>query len=421
MKNYLLYVRLLKESILFSYHALILNKLRTILSLLGITIGIFAMISVFTMVDTMENSIRDGVASLGDDVVYVQKWPWVPEGGDGEYAWWKYFQRPEVSYNDYKLLKARMVNAEAIAFIASGSRNSRYLNNSMENTEILATTTGYDQIASLKIEQGRYFTNSEIESGKNFAVLGNNVATNLFGNANPIGKAFKLGDYKCLVAGVLKKEGEGIFGNGADNQIIVPLLFGRKMININGEGSNSYIMTCPKLNVDIETLKDELISGMRSVRRLRPKEDADFSLNESSLLNSSLEGLFQILNVSGAVIGGFSILVGGFSIANIMFVSVRERTPIIGIQKSLGAKNSFILFQFLSESVILCVTGGIFGLLLIYLISVIASSVADIELILSFKNILYGMGISVTIGLISGIVPAYMAAKLDPVEAIRSN
>jgi putative ABC transport system permease protein len=419
LKNFSLYLRLLKESILFSYNALILNKLRTILSLLGITIGIFAIISVFTMVDTMENSIRDGVASLGDDVVYVQKWPWVPEGGDGEYAWWKYFQRPEVSYNDYKLLKERVPNAQAITFAAGGSKTSKYLTSSMENTQIMSTTAGYDQIATLKIEQGRYLTNAEIESGKNFAVIGNNVATNLFASANPIGKAFKIGDFKCIVAGVLEKEGEGIFGNSADNQVILPLLFGRKIININE--SDTYIMACPKPNIDIEILKDELISGMRSVRRLRPKEDADFSLNESSLLNTSLEGLFQILNISGAVIGGFSILVGGFSIANIMFVSVRERTPIIGIQKSLGAKNSFILFQFLSESVILCITGGLIGLILIYIITIVANSVADLEMVLSLKNILYGLGISIAIGLISGIVPAYMAARLDPVDAIRSN
>ena len=174
------------------------------------------------------------------------------------------------------------------------------------------------------------------------------------------------------------------------------------------------------LGVEMEEMMDELRGIMRSIRRLKPKADDNFSLNEISLLSNSLEQLFTIMNIAGTIIGGFSILVGGFGIANIMFVSVKERTHLIGIEKSLGAKNWFILLEFLSEAVFLCLMGGLAGLFIVYLLTFLASWALDVNIVLTWINVAKGIMISVSIGIISGIFPAYMASKLSPVEAIRS-
>lgn len=413
----IIFLKLFSESIKMAWNALVSNKLRTILSLLGITIGIMAIILVFTFVDSMEKNIRDNVQSLGDNTVYIQKWEWAT---GSNYEWWKFWQRPEADLNDFKEVQRRSQAAESVVFMASKSKSVEHASTVVENVGVVAVTHDYDKIKSFDIVSGRYFTLLESNAGKNVCIIGMAVAQGLFGDRNPVGETVKVFKRKLTVIGVFGVEGESIFGNSVDNQLLMPINYARQVMRIESRGSNPLIMVKGRSGVSTVELKDELRGIMRSIRRLKPRADDNFALNEISVLSKSLESLFQILNIAGTIIGGFSILVGGFGIANIMFVSVKERTHLIGIEKSLGAKNWFIMMEFLSEAVFLSLIGGIVGLLLVVVITNVISWVAGTDIYLTMKNIIVGIQISVSIGIISGIVPAYLASKLSPVEAIRS-
>ena len=414
----MLYLRLLKESLFFAIDSLIVNKLRTILSLLGITIGIFSMVSVFTMVDSLENNVRDSIQSLGNNVVYIAKWPWE---FDQDRPWWYYIRRPDPKINEFKMVKKLSQNAGSVAMMVDGSSTLKYGNNSVENVKFMGVTQEYNEIWDLKIEKGRYLTELENQTGRPVAVVGAAIAANLFSGLDAIGKRFKLKGRKVEVIGVLEKEGESMMGNSNDNNIIISLQFARNFQQINGNNSGSVIMVKAKENISNQALVDELTGIMRSLRKLKPKAKDDFALNQLSMLSKGFDSIFGVINIAGIIIGMFSIIVGGFSIANIMFVSVKERTSLIGIQKSLGAKNFFILFQFLFESVFLCLIGGAVGLFLIFLGTVAISNLTDFEVTLGLNNIVLGLSLSAGIGIISGIVPSFQASRLDPVEAIRAN
>lgn len=405
------------ESLYFALNALSVNKMRTLLSLLGITIGIFAMISVFTVIDSMEKKIKTSIESLGENVVYIQKWPW--EFGE-EYPWWKYMNRPVPSIKEVDEIKKLSNFADATSFMVSTMKSVEYRNNSIKDVTIIAVTHDYEHIRSFEIENGRYFSVFESNNGKNIAIIGNQVANLLFGTINPIDKEIKIAGYKIKVIGVFKKEGEDLFNNSADNLIMLPVNYIRNIVDIRNESLNPFIMVKAKEGISTNSLVDELKGIMRSIRRIKPSEEDNFALNRTSLLTKGMKDLFRVIDIAGLIIGGFSILVGGFGIANIMFVSVKERTNIIGIQKSLGAKNYFILFQFLFESVILCIIGGLIGLLLIYLGTLIVTNWLDFSISLSIWNVVSGILISALIGLISGIAPALSASKLNPVVAINS-
>ena len=412
------YLKLLNESIRMAWNALVVNKLRTILSLLGISIGILAIISVFTLVDSLERNIRENVQSLGDNTIYVQKWPWAT-GTD--YTWWKYWQRPQPTLDEFKEIQRRSKAAESVVFQASTSKTVEHGSNVVENVNVVAVTHDFDKIKSFDIASGRYFTLLESNSGKNVCVIGMAISQGLFGKKNPVGKSVKVYGRKVTIIGVFDVEGESIFGNSLDNQLLMPVNYARQLIKVDGNESGPMVMVRGKQGVGAEQLMDELQGIMRTLRRLKPLAEDNFALNEVSVLSKSLSSLFTMLNVAGGIIGGFSILVGGFGIANIMFVSVKERTHLIGIEKSLGAKNWFIMLEFLSEAIFLSLIGGIAGLLIVYLLTLIASYVFDVNLYLTVANIVKGISISVIIGLIAGIVPAYLASRLSPVEAIRSN
>lgn len=414
----MLFLRLLKESFSFAINALVVNKLRTLLSLLGISIGIFTIITVFTVVDSLESNLRGSVEKLGNDVVYIQKWPWA-FGSD--YPWWKYFQRPSPSIQDFDKLEKRATNAEALTFTINISNQiAKYRNNTIENVEITAMTQNFDKVRTLEFEGGRYFTENESRSGRNYALIGHDIAVGLFGSMDPVGKEIKIKGRKLIVIGVIKKEGDDILNNTSDNSVFIPVNYVRNLVDIRNDRFDPMIMVKAKANVTIDELANELKGSMRSIRRISPREEDDFALNKSSLISVQMESLFGVINIAGWIIGGFSILVGGFGIANIMFVSVKERTNIIGIQKSLGAKNYFILLQFLVEAVVLSIIGGAIGLLVVYLCTLLATFVFDFNLSLSMGNIILGLFVSAIIGVISGFVPAYSASQLDPVEAIRA-
>ena len=408
---------LLYESGVFAVTSLIANKLRTFLSLLGIAIGIFAIISVYAIVDSLENNIRSSVASLGSDIVYVQKWPW--GGGGGEYPWWKYFQRPETEYKELLQLQNRMERRSGLAGVMGNQGTVQYGNSSTENTQIRGVSEQYGSLWKLKIDRGRYFSETESRNGRPVCLLGATVAEGLFGNEDAMGREIKTLGRSFAVVGILEKEGSSMVGESHDEQVLVPIAYMRQLVNEQNAGTALMIQARPGQST--QELTSEIRGHMRAIRRLKPSAEDNFALNEASSLSAGLDAMFSVIGLAGTIIGGFSVAVGGFGIANIMFVSVRERTGQIGIQKALGARRSFILVQFLAESVLLSLFGGLVGLVLAFFLTLAAQTIGDFEVVLSGKNIVQGLGISGAIGLLAGIVPAYMAARLDPVEAIRVN
>lgn len=414
----MLFLTLFKESFLFAIQALVTNKLRSFLSLLGITIGIFAIISVFTMTDSLEFKLRDSVKSLGDNVIYIQKWPWT---FGPEYPWWKYMNRPVPNISELDDVRKLSKKGVAFAFMINAKGTAKYRNNSVENSDLQCISHDYDQLRVFEIVNGRYFTEGESSSGKAICIIGNTIAEGLFASEDPIGKTIKVRGSKLTVIGVLKKEGESMIGSNIDTQILIPINYARNLVDLRSDRFEPMILVKAKPGISNDELIDELTGIMRSIRKLKPIADDDFALNQTSMISSQVNDLFDVVGVAGWIIGGFSILVGGFGIANIMFVSVKERTNLIGIQKSLGAKNYFVLLQFLSEAVLLSVIGGIIGLILIYAGTFVVEAAMEMEVSLTKSNIILGLTISALIGVVSGYVPAYNASQLDPVEAIRSN
>lgn len=413
----MIFLRILKESFQFAWHALVVNKLRTLLSLLGVTIGILTMVTVFAVFDSLERNIRSSVQELGNNVIYVQKWPW--GGSGGEYQWWKYFQRPEPSYDDMEALQGRMTTAQELAYYFPLRQDIEFRRNTVSDATIFAVSHGFNVIWQYDMVAGRYFSDLESQRGVPVIVLGYSVAEGLFPDGRAIGKEVRIKGRKMKVIGIIEKQGSSLTGGDIDGTVLVPVKYvGSLMSMRNRRESTIMVQAAPQ--VELSAMRDELEGALRGIHRLKPTAENDFSLNEVSVISAALDNMFQIIGMAGLVIGGFSILVGAFGIANIMFVSVRERTNQIGIQKSMGAKNYFILLQFLLESVMLCLFGGVLGLVLVGgLLVLFSDSFGDFQVSLSFGNILQGLLISVGTGLISGFIPALLAANLDPVEAIR--
>jgi len=412
-----MFFRLFRESYLFAFKAIVVNKLRTILSLLGITIGIFSIIAVFTMVDSLKSKIKTSIDTLGSNVIYIQKWPWA-FGSD--YPWWKYLNRPIPKLNEMNEIMKRSQTAGYSAFMISANKTLKHNNKSIENIEVSCVSNDYDKVMNLDFEDGRYFTSLESASGKNVVIIGWEIYKNLYDNTNPIGRSIKIFGRNLEIIGLLKKEGNKDFGASNDTRVFIPINWAKNVIDINSENYDPTIAIKAKTNISNDELKDEMIGIMRSLRKLKPKAEDDFAINEPSILTQGFEQLFSIVAIAGWIIGGFSLLVGGFGIANIMFVSVKERTTIIGIKKSLGAKRRYILLEFLFEAIFLCLFGGAAGLFLVYIGTLILSGTSG-EISLTTGNIILGISVSTTIGLVFGLIPALGASRLDPVVAIRSN
>lgn len=405
-----------RESFLFAFSSVAVNKLRTFLSLFGITIGIVSIISVFTVFDWMENSIRESIASLGDNTIYVEKWPWA---SDANIKWWDMMKWPPPSVDDYEALVKRSTSAHALCYTVGSSEPVKFRGNLIDETWILAATHDFENVRSFEIEKGRYFTQSESGSGKPVAIIGAEVAGKLFDRVDPVGREITIDRYKAQVIGVFKKEGKGgISDNGMDEGVLVPLDFSRQFVNFRNPFLNSDIMIRGKDGVSVQQLSDEVTMILRAARRIAPGMENNFSINQASQITSTLEPVFRGINIAGWIIGGFSILVGGFGIANIMFVSVRERTSIIGIQMALGAKRRWILQQFLTESVLLSVTGGILGLIIVFIGTLFINYFFTLGMYLTAGNIILAIVISATIGIIAGFAPASAASRMNPVEAI---
>jgi putative ABC transport system permease protein len=402
------------ESLIFAYQALRSNIMRTTLSLLGVSVGIFAIVAVFTAVDSLNKNIRSEIDSFaGSGVLYVGKWPWIMQNN---YPWWKYLNLPEMKYTEFQFLKDNLKSAKAIAIIDNGRSASATRGSSSMDVNMTGASYDYNQITSVPVQFGRYFLPIESENALNVVIIGAKVSENMQAS---VGDQIKLNGIKFQVIGIIEKKGSDLlsFGGTPDEKVFIPYSTFSAVFQKDKPAPDIAIKAMDD-DLGQENLEGEVTGLMRSLRSIKPKQESNFAVNRLDGLNQFFDGIFAALNVAGALIAGFSLLVGGFGIANIMFVSVKERTNIIGIQKSLGAKNYFILFQFLFEAVFLSLIGGLVGIGLVVLLTLIPQDA--LPLVLSMKNIVTGLFISSFIGILSGIIPAWVAAKMDPVIAIRS-
>ncbi|WP_348800499.1 ABC transporter permease [Flavobacterium adhaerens] len=412
----LVYLRLLKESFTFAMNALRSNKLRTLLSLLGVTIGIFSIIAVLAAVDSLDRKISEDLSNMDKNTIYLLKSPF----GPSDVPMWKREQFPNVKYSEYIYLKNAMTHTDQLAYrIFTRSESLKYESNVVSTVQIFPVSHEFIDIEGLEFEEGRFYNESEANSGASVIVLGAEVAKSLFEDADAIGKSIRLYGQRFTVIGVLKKEGS-MFGGSNDSAAYIPVNFVRRLYGDNNPNLTNVIVFKPEKGVDMEEYKGEIAQKLRNFRGLKAGEIDNFFINVFGGFLEIIDQFLGTLRLGGICISCFAFLVGGFGVANIMFVSVKERTNLIGIQKSLGAKNRFILFQFLFEAIILCVIGGIIGLFIVWVIAMILSKALDFEFVLSLGNILIGGGLSIIVGVLSGIIPAISASKLDPVEAIRT-
>jgi putative ABC transport system permease protein len=415
----LIFFRIIQDSFNQAIQQLTSNKLRSFLTLLGITIGIFCVIAVLSSVDSLEDNIVQSFEKLGTDVIYIDKWPWEEDPGQN---FWKYMSRPTPNINDQEAIaiKSKLSEASSLTVFVPGSV-VKYRDQLVEGAYIAGITNEYEKVIKMEFGEGNYFSQRDFQIGNNQAILGSKLAEALFPHGNGVGKEIRLFGQYFKVNGILKLEGKSILDiMPNDEAIFIPYNTLRKFINVNSTTNWGTLLNVKaKRGVDLDELKYEVASILRPVRGLKPRDKNNFAINELTMLTNLVDGVFGVINFAGFIIGLFAMLVGAFGVANIMFVSVKERTNLIGIKMAVGAKRFFILLEYLLEAIILCIVGGVIGLIFVWIILTVISKLVDFEIYMSIENVLLGLILSIVIGVIAGIIPAIMASRMDPVEAIR--
>ena len=393
------------------------NKLRTFLSLFGITIGIFCIIGVLATIDSLQSKIKSDLSSFGNNSVYIDKWDY---SGGPEYPWWKFVKRPSMKIEEMDFVKKKSTLASNMAFVMQTQESFSYEDNVLKGVNIYGITPEYKKIQSFDIGYGRFLSESDFTRGVPYVVIGYKVAEELYGKADKgVGKTITYNGRKLLVIGVIEKQGSAIInGYDYDKSTIVTHNYMASVYNPDNLGP--VIMVQPKEGITSKALQEELTGIMRQIRKLSPTQEDNFTCNDVAQFKDQVESVFGAVNQGGWAIAGLSLIVGAFGVANIMFVTVRERTSQIGLKKAIGAKSSSILYEFLLESAFLCIIGGLVGLLLVWLLTLALSSFLPFAITIAPSIIFLAFSICIILGVVSGIIPASIAAKMNPVEAIRT-
>lgn len=384
--------------------------MRSILATLGIVIGIMAVTILQTAIEGINRAFEKSIASVGADVLYVQKFEWF-----GREDWDFYRNRKDITMKQYNYLAENLQTAESICPSSGSMANITYGEYSSENVMILGTTEEYQHTLDVNIDDGRFFTKRESDGGWPVCIIGMDVKDAFFSNVNPIGKTIKVNGYNMKVIGVNEKMGSMLGLFSLDNRIIMPLnkffkMFGaRRQLTINVKA----------LSVDgLEDTKEEVKAIMMRARRVPLGGKPDFGINQQEAFRQTYEQLTGLIKAIGTAITLLSLIVGSIGIANIMFVSVKERTKEIGVRKAIGAKRSTILVQFLLEAVSICLLGGLIGLSIAFPISLVINAFL-LPTAMPVWVVVLALVISGIAGIISGFFPAFQASKLNPVDALR--
>jgi putative ABC transport system permease protein len=394
------------------------NKLRTFLSLFGITIGIFCIIGVLSAVNSLSRNIRKDLKTIGNNTLFISKWQW--GGGGNDYPWWIYMRRPNTSLEDLQLLKDRSRKTRFACFTTSENTQIEKGNQVLGPVVLYSITADFINIQDVSIGEGRYISSSEFASGANVCVIGYENALSLFSSAaNALGKEVKIKGQTVRITGVFQRYGRNILqGWDYDHCAVLPYTFYRQVANLRR--TDPFIMAKPFDGISLAEYTGDLKGAMRSIRKLPPEKEDNFSLNDINVFTDRLNDIFTYIQLGGSVIALFSLVVGAFGVANIMFVTVKERTPVIGLKKALGASRFSILAEFLLESAFLCIVGGLMGLILLWGATVFFSRVFQFNIIISAGEISLAILLCTVIGILAGYIPARQAANMDAVAAIRS-
>ena len=409
-------LNILRNSLRLTLQELKVNKLRTALSLTGVAFGIFCIIGVLATVTSLETNIQNEIKSLGTNTIYIDKWDY---SGGPDKPMWKFRARPVMKYEDVALIKVRSQLLDNITYLVRAADNITYGDNTIQNASVYGIIEQQAAIQPINFEAGRYISDAEFNSGSAVGLIGYDNAEKLYGEADrALGKQFEIKGKHVTIVGIIKKEGKDFIGWDYDNCIMIPYKFCDQFIDI--QNSNPVIIAKGKEGVTPAALMDELEGIMRQVRRLSPTQEDNFTLNSVEAFSKAVTGLFGTVDFVGALIGVVSLIVGMFGIANIMFVTVKERTAVIGLKKAIGAKQRSILFEFLLEAALLCLAGGAFGLVFVYILALVLTNLANFPVFISLPLLAVTVVICIVTGILAGIFPASRAARMDPVVAIRS-
>ncbi|MFZ0390191.1 MAG: ABC transporter permease [Calditrichia bacterium] len=398
------------EYLRFAWEALTSNKVRAFLTTLGILMGVTAIIIIFTAIQSINSYVEEEFSNIGSSSLYLSKFPWVITGN-----YWELRNRPEITLQDYERIVDDVPHARWISPQVEATRTVEYRNRNLESVYTIGTNHQYVFTDNVEIESGRFFTEMEVHRAHPVAVIGQNVKDELFKKTDPLGKRIKLNGYPHKVIGVLEKKGS-FFGMSMDNQVIIPFSTFRG-ISFHQRGIQIAFRAARPAAVD--DMREEVRGAMRRIRKLPPGEEDDFAINQQDMLSDFYNKITGPSYLVVFLISAISLVVGGIGIMNIMLVSVTERTKEIGIRKAIGATRRNILLQFLSESVTLSSLGGIIGVILGVLIAQFLLQYIKLDASVSIQTILIGYGFSALVGVISGMYPAYKAARLNPIDALR--